>query len=153
MLASSIIRRFGFLIILVLIGVGAFIFRDRLSGNASDLRVGDCFNVPATAVEVEDVQHQPCSESHQAEVFFVVDNPAAKGDAYPDSTARQEYVKSACFQPFADYIGTTYENSQLDINWFAPTQDGWSKGDRTYTCFVTAKDNTAFTGSVKGSKK
>jgi hypothetical protein len=152
-LASSIIRRFGFLIILVVIGIGAFIFRDRLSGNAADLRVGDCFNVPAVETEVKDVQHQPCNETHTAEVFFVVDNPAGASDPYPTSDARQEYVKSVCVQPFIDYVGTSYENSKLEINWFSPTQDGWSKGDRTYTCFVVQSDSAPLTGSVKGSKQ
>jgi hypothetical protein len=153
-LASTIIRRFGFLIVLVLIGVGVFIFRDRLSGSAADLKVGDCFNVPAVETEVKDVQHQPCNESHTAEVFFVVDNPAAKSDPYPSSDARQQFVKSVCLQPFADYVGVAYESSAtLDINWFSPTQDGWSDGDRTYTCFVVHTDSSPFTGSVKGTKQ
>src|SRR5262245_56412524 len=56
--------------IFIALGVGGFIFRDFLSANATDLKVGDCFDEPANMESVEDVQHHPCTDEHTAEVFF-----------------------------------------------------------------------------------
>ena len=51
---------------------------DRLGGNVSDLKVGDCIDRPATANQtVSDIQHHPCDEAHSAEVVYVGTNPAA----------------------------------------------------------------------------
>ncbi|HEY7970691.1 MAG TPA: hypothetical protein VID95_11905, partial [Candidatus Limnocylindrales bacterium] len=57
--------------IIVLIVAGGFLLRDRLSSNAGDLKVGDCFDDPAGQTEIKDVQHHPCSEGHTAEVVFL----------------------------------------------------------------------------------
>ena len=47
-------------IIAVIVAVG-FVFRDFLSGNAGDLKVGDCFDQPSTTnTVVKDVPHHPC---------------------------------------------------------------------------------------------
>ena len=155
MLANVIIRRFGLLIILLAIGAGAFIFRDRLSGNAGDLTVGDCFDAPTSGLveqEVKDVQHHPCTEPHSGEVFFVVKNGADKNAAYPDKDTEHTFVQSQCTQPFADYVGTAFEQSALDVQYFAPTAEGWSKGDRVYTCFAVRTDGSPLNATVKGSK-
>jgi hypothetical protein len=53
--------------IIAVIAGGAYILRDRLTANAGDLKVGDCFDDP-TGEQVKDVQHHPCTESHTAEV-------------------------------------------------------------------------------------
>jgi hypothetical protein len=63
----------GWGIRLVVVGaivVGGFLFRDRISGNAGDLQVGDCFDDPGTS-EISDVQHHPCTEAHTGEVIFI----------------------------------------------------------------------------------
>jgi Septum formation len=148
------IRRFGFVIVIVVIAIGALVFRDRLSSNASDLKVGDCFDEPnAIGQTVSDVQHHPCNETHTAEVFAVSTNPAASGAAYPDQPTRQAYVAQVCDQPFTDYVGSTFAESNLDLHYFAPTEDGWNGGDRLFTCYVTHPDGSPFTASVKGTKQ
>ena len=46
------------------VAIGGFVLRDRLSSNAGDLAVGDCFDEPTASAEtIEDVQHQPCTEA------------------------------------------------------------------------------------------
>ena len=57
--------------IIAIIIVGGFVLRDRLSSSAGDLKVGDCFDEPATGGEISDVQHHPCTEAHTAEVVFI----------------------------------------------------------------------------------
>jgi hypothetical protein len=151
------IRRFGFIVVIVVIvviAIGALVFRDRLSSNASDLKVGDCFDEPtAIGQTVSDVQHHPCNETHTAEVFAVSTNPAANGAVYPDLPGQQDYVAQVCSQPFADYVGSPFESSSLDLHYFAPTQDGWTGGDRLFTCYVTHQDGSPFSATVKGTKQ
>ena len=85
---SGAVRRYLLLgAIVVIVLVVAFVFRDRLSGNAGDLAVGDCFDAPTLDGQtVSDVQHHPCTEPHTGEVFAVVTNPAADA-AYPEQPA------------------------------------------------------------------
>ena len=146
---SVLVRRFGFLIVIAIIGVGGFLFRDRLSGNAGDLQVGDCFDVPTGETRtVKDVQHHPCTEAHTGEVFAIVKYP---GDpAYPDEQARLAFVGQQCPAPFLAYVGAPLETSVLDVGFFSPTSGGWSDGDRTFTCYVESIPATTI--SSKGSK-
>lgn len=149
----SAVRRYGLLIVIIVIVAGlAFVFRDRLSGNAGDLAVGDCFDAPTLEGQtVSDVQHHPCTEAHTGEVFAVLTNPAGSGAAYPDQTARIAFAGDQCAAPFLTYVGIAMDSSALDIRYFGPTSDGWGKGDRTFTCYVNT--DPAVTTSIKGSKQ
>lgn len=150
---SGAVRRYillGAIVVIVLALV--FVFRDRLSGNAGDLAVGDCFDAPTLdGGTVSDVQHHPCTEAHTGEVFAVVTNPATSDAAYPDQPARIAFAGDACAAPFLTYVGIAMDASTLDIRYFGPTSEGWGKGDRTFTCYVNS--DAAVTTSIKGSKK
>jgi hypothetical protein len=146
-------RRFGILIVIVAIAVGVFVLRDRMSSNATDLQVGDCFDSPTTLGQtVTDVQHHPCTETHTGEVFAVVKNPAADNAVYPDLAGRRAFVSGACAQPFMDFVGISMDATELDVRYFAPTSDGWTGGDRTFTCYVAHADDSPFTATVKGTR-
>jgi hypothetical protein len=150
---SGNVRRYILLaVILVVIVAVAVIFRDRISGNASELQVGDCFDAPtAESQTVTDVQHHPCTEAHSGEVFAIVTNPAVGSAPYPDRTARLSFAADQCAAPFLAYVGTPMDSSTLDIAYFGPTEEGWGKGDRVFTCYV--ESNPPATTSVKGTKK
>ena len=137
--------------IVVVIGVGAFVFRDRLSGAAADLGVGECFDQPAANLErIEDVQHHPCVESHDAEVFHVFDHPAAADGAYPSDEAWAEIVFPRCDGPFSAYTGQSATVAgELTYSMYTPTEDGWSEGDREVICFLYRTDGTAMTTSSR----
>jgi Septum formation len=128
------------LIILVVVIVGgvavAFLFRDRLSGSASELRVGDCFQVPAGDT-VDDVQHSPCTEAHDGEVLVVADYPG--GDSYPTSDDFDSWVQTECVDhAFADYVGASFDSRQdIDLGYLYPQSDGWASGDRQMICYLT----------------
>ena len=68
--------------IIVVIAAGAFLLRDRLSSNAGELKVGDCFDEPAGGGEIADVQHHPCTEAHTAEVVYL-GKMTGDNDTYP----------------------------------------------------------------------
>ncbi len=150
---SGAVRRYILLgvILIVIVAVG-LVFRDRISGNAAELQIGDCFDAPTLESQtVTDVQHHPCIEAHTGEVFAVVKNPADGSAPYPDRTARLNFAADQCAAPFLAYVGSPMDSSTLEIAYFGPTSDGWSKGDRVFTCYV--ESNPPGTTSVKGTRK
>jgi Septum formation len=136
--------------IIAVIAIGAFIFRDRLSGNAGDLKIGDCFDVPAGEQDISDVQHHPCTESHTGEVFAVVTNPSAKGAPPLTRTQLVDYLGTSCAPIFITYVGAEASNAGiLDFGAFYPGDEDWKNGDREITCYAYRVDEKAMTSSVK----
>jgi putative regulator of septum formation len=143
---NSWVLRIG---IIVLIVAGGFLLRDRLSSNAGDLQVGDCFDDPHGATEIKDVQHHPCSESHTAEVVFL-GKMTGDNASYPADATVETWVRSNCLPAWETYTGKTFETEPvLTVGFYQPTSDGWSKGDRDVICYAMREDSAAMTGSVK----
>jgi Septum formation len=143
---NSWILRIG---IIVLIVAGGFLLRDRLSSNAGDLKVGDCFDDPAGQTEIKDVQHHPCTEAHTAEVVFL---GKLTGDnaSYPADAAVDTWVRANCLPAWEAYTGKTFETEpMLTAGYYQPTPDGWSSGDRDVICYAYREDNAPMTVSVK----
>ena len=90
--------------IVAVIVIGGLIFRDRLSGSAGDLKVGDCFDDPQGVTTVKDVQHHPCNETHTSEVVFVGDVPG-ESSTYPGDAGFVSWAVSNCTPAFAAYTG------------------------------------------------
>ena len=117
---------------------------------ADDLKVGDCFNVPS-GTTVQTITNFPCTESHTAEVFHVT-TYTESGTAYPLSFNFDSFVDTACTPVFATYVGAGLDaRPDLSFGYFFPSRDGWSKGNRAITCYVTKTDEAPMTSSVKGS--
>jgi hypothetical protein len=135
--------------IIAVIGIGALIFRDRLSSNAGELKVADCFDDPAGVTEVNDVQHHPCAEAHTAEVIFI--GALSGNDAtYPADSAIETYVSSSCLPAWQAYTGKPYETEVvLGLGYYVPSPDGWKEGDRQIICYAAREDGAAMTTSVK----
>ena len=132
----------GLIATVVVVGVIAgafFLFRDRLSGAADDLRVGDCFTEPAGET-VQDVQHQPCTETHDGEVYFIAEcRPRVVPASCSGSTSGRR--STAWATAFESYVGSTAEERlDIDVGYFAPTREGWEGGDREMTCYLTPAD-------------
>ena len=138
------------LAIVGVIALGGFLFRDRLSGNAGQLSVGDCFDVPAGEDVIDDVQHHPCSDQHEAEVVLVEDYVGGEGATYPSDATWDAFVASKCVPAFNAYTGLDYETDRtLGIGYFTPTQEGWDDGDHEVICYIARIDDGPMTGSVK----
>ncbi|HEY4188810.1 MAG TPA: septum formation family protein [Candidatus Limnocylindrales bacterium] len=140
------------IVILVIVGgiaVVGFAFRDRLSGNAGELQVGDCFQVP-DGDSISDVQHQPCNEAHDGEVFVVADYTGAS-TTYPTPEEFDAWVGTACVNnAFPTYTGTAYDSrDDLDIGYFYPLEENWGKGERQMICYLTPVGVDSVTASYK----
>jgi hypothetical protein len=154
----------GWLIVLVVIGGGAvvgwYFAADRGSGGeitkagdleAKDLRVGDCFDLKDPASdEVGDVTAVPCTDEHEFELFFAASLPEGE---FPGDPAFKTYVQANCFPAFATFVGTPYDDSELDVYWLQPTDDGWRDGDRSVQCAVYHPRIHRLKESLKGSNQ
>jgi hypothetical protein len=134
--------------IVAVLGIGFWLFRDRLSGDVGDLAVGDCFDEPAVMTEVSDVQHQPCNGPHDGEVFLVVTDPAS--GAYPERQHFRDLATQQCVPAASAYLATDF-NARLDIDYsiFFPLEEGWDDGDRELTCYFVRVGGGQLNGSVK----
>lgn len=141
----------GWLVWLAIIAVGAggaFIFRDRISGNAGELVVGDCFDEPVGQELIDDVQHHPCNESHTAEVVFVGDMPGS--DSVPTDADYDAFFAANCIPAFNAYTGRDFQSDEeLDMGSLIPSDDGWRSGDHEMACYVIRIDGAATTESVR----
>lgn len=137
------------LALIALVIIGGAIFRDRLSSNAGELKVGDCFDEPVGTQTVKDVQHHPCTEAHTGEVFFVADMPYGKEAPFPGDPAIEDFVTAKCGPAFARYVGGEAQTASLDAGYFYPLAEGWKEGDRNVSCYVRMLNGSALTRSLK----
>jgi hypothetical protein len=144
-LTTGVAVRIG--IVAVVLAAG-FLFRQWTSGNAGELSVGDCFDPPTGSETVKDVQHHPCTDAHGGEVVFVGNMPDAS--ALPDKPTRDQWVLDNCFPAYQTYTGVDI-NTQTDweMDYYSPTADGWTHGDRGMTCFAAKPDGSQTKGSIK----
>ncbi len=116
-----------------------------------DLKVGDCLNDLAaldyTVILGLDVVS--CASPHDSEIYALP--TLASSSTYPGDDAIQSLADDACHSAFKPYVGIDVESSDLDYDFYTPTESGWTQdGDRTATC-VVFHDNAQTTGSVKGT--
>jgi hypothetical protein len=120
-----------------------------------DLRTGDCFDDPTMFteefVEVESIDSVPCDQLHDAEVYAVVDLPQGADAAFPGDDEVAMAADEMCLDRFEAYVGTTYEDSTLDINYYLPIASSWAEGDRMITCLLIDVDGEQLRGSMKGT--
>jgi putative regulator of septum formation len=143
--------------IIVVVLVVGFLFRDRISGQAADLKTGDCFDDPITAgqsgAEVKDVQHHPCTEPHLFEVIATFKYQTSGDAAFPGQTGFDSFILEKCSAAFGSYVGITEDQSSLAFSAYTPVESGWKKGDRDITCFLGAPDGSKLTGSMKNAQR
>jgi putative regulator of septum formation len=143
--------------IVVVVLVVGFLFRDRISGQAADLKAGDCFDDPITAgqsgAEVKDVQHHPCTEPHLFEVIETFKYQTSGDEAFPGQTGFDSFIVEKCSGAFASYVGIAEDQSTLAFSAYTPVESGWKKGDRDVTCFLGAPDGSKLTGSMKNARR
>jgi hypothetical protein len=117
----------------------------------SELRIGDCFDFKdPTEDKVSDVTARPCTDEHEYEVILIPTMPAG---TYPTVDAFASFVEGECVPAFGSYVGMDYEQSELDIYWLYPDEDGWSHADRTLLCAGYHPRIHRLTGSLKGSNR
>jgi hypothetical protein len=111
-----------------------------------DLRQGDCLvddigdDVPRITVEVV-----PCDQPHFLEAYDDFDLP--KG-SWPGQAEVDRRAEGGCVKRFEAFVGENYDESDLDMIYVRPYEEGWSV-DRTVTCLVTTGGDSR--DSLEGS--
>jgi hypothetical protein len=148
-MGKSALTAFVSVAIIAVIAGGWLLFRDRLSGSAEDVRVGDCFDVP-TEETVKSLQHQPCTEAHDGEAYVIGTSDA---DSYPVVFGFDDWVEANCLgSAFETYVGEPVEaRPDIAIAYFSPTREGWESGDREITCYLTPADGQRITSSYQAA--
>ena len=94
----------------------------------------------------------PCDQPHHAEFLAFEDLDARPGAPYPAETELIAHGEQMCERAFADYVGTTWQQSRLNYAYFYPTLDGWEQGDRRTSCFLAGSYlDELFTHSMRDS--
>jgi hypothetical protein len=157
----SWLLRFWWIGLVIVIALGGALFAARRDEGGQivgagdlqvfDLQPGDCFDLKdPTDEEVADVEAKPCNEPHEFEMFLITTLPDGE---YPDETTFVGYLERECLPAFAEYVGTSYEQSRLDIYWLTPTEPGWGAGDREMQCAVFDPIDEELTESMRGAER
>ncbi|HUR52473.1 MAG TPA: septum formation family protein [Mycobacteriales bacterium] len=103
-------------------------------------KVGTCLDAGLRAVE-------DCSVTHDLEVFF---SPTLPNPVWPGTSDVGYAADSLCEEAFKGYVGTSYQDSELDYEFYAPTEAEWGDGKHQVVCVITPAGDS-LVGSVKGS--
>jgi hypothetical protein len=140
--------------------VGAFtlalyLFRDFMPGSSGNLRVGDCFDVPADVANgssVGGVRHHPCAEAHGAEVFFVGDI-SGSSDTFPTDAQVKSFFEDQCLPAYRAYTGRDLVTDDVyDAASFVPIRKRWAVGDRQVTCVAVRADGRLIIGTLRSAR-
>lgn len=138
--------------IAVVVALALLIWRGAGSRDPANLRVGDCFEVPAAAQRIEDVRTRTCAGPHGGEVFHIFE-AAVPDTAYPADTRWEALIYPVCDPEFEAYTGTPVaERLNIGYVFFVPTADRWAAGDRRVTCFITSLDGTQLDRSHRATQ-
>ena len=130
--------------------VGGLLLRPFFSGNAGDLKVGECFDVPIENENIDDVQHHPCTDEHSGEVFYVGESAAADGAVYPSINALAAEVYSYCDSAFVTYTGKDpYNDPEWTYGFFYPNEEQWGDDSRLVICYASRVDGATTKQSIK----
>jgi hypothetical protein len=147
-------RKAAAAIVVVLAGVGIWLGSSLLITPLPKLAVGQCMNGlrQGSSVTAANTKAVDCATPHDNEIIGVVD--VADQQAFPGDQVMVITAQAQCVPAFANYVGSDFNSSKLNMIPIVPTQTSWTtKGDRTIACVVISTDGTKLTGSVKGTKQ
>lgn len=112
------------------------------STTVMDLKQGDCLNLPAeldlnrgAEFSLSAVERIECSKPHQGEVIHTFDIATSEGEGFPGVETLWERAQDVCHTRFKSYVGSTLENSTLELMPILPSEESWKhSGDHTALC-------------------
>jgi hypothetical protein len=132
-------------------GLALLVWRGAGSRDPASLVIGDCFDDPADAQRIEDLNSRTCGGPHGGEVFHIFDASVANA-TYPTDAGFEALIYPVCDPVFEAYTGTLVAE-RLDIGYLflVPTADRWSAGDRRVTCFINSLDGLPLSRSFRAA--
>jgi hypothetical protein len=80
--------------------------------------------------------------------------PAEHPSPFPGESVVREFAMQSCYRAFEDWVGQTYELSELDIGVIVPTEENFEDDAARYRgihCWVERYDAEPMVGSAAGS--
>lgn len=115
-----------------------------------DIVEGDCLSEFDTEGDVKEIDIIPCGQEHHQEVLLITKITAKE---LPDDEAIKKLVRDKCVPAFNDFVGTSFDDSSLDIQYLSPSQESWdNQEDRDIVCTVYDPAG-ATTGSLEGADR
>ena len=112
-----------------------------------DLQIGDCIGANLDNGEMSEIGVVPCDDPHQYEIFAITKSSL---DTYPGKEALGEDATSKCLSFFNDYFQINFEESQLYLTHFTPTEDSWNQmDDREITCRAFRRNEKTMVARVR----
>ena len=123
------------------------------SASVFDIAVGTCAQsedfADADGGVMGELPQIDCAEPHDLEAFATMN---IEGDEFPGDDAAAGEASDFCLAEFETFVGTAYDESELLLSYFAPTEDSWDRnGDREILCWVQSPDQV--TGTLKDSAR
>lgn len=102
----------------------------------SDLKVGDCFNMPEEVLTgtqpAGQVERVDCEHSHNSQVVGI---KKLSGNSYPGEKQLYELALTECAREFESFVGTSFRDSNWDLYPLSPTETTWKdESERKLTC-------------------
>ena len=94
------------ILIIAAIAVGAFVFRDRLWGNAAASKSATASTSPSGRRSSTTCSIIPATEAHNSEVIFV-GNMTGANETYPTDDVIEAFVETNCLPAYKTYPGRT----------------------------------------------
>lgn len=121
--------------------------------SAFSIKVGDCYLSADLAESIDTIPTVPCSEEHDAEVFFEHEMPDGP---YPGDTEISDAGYAACGAEFESFLGGAWDETMpYDMGIISPSMESWTQGDdRLINCVAFEIDLDTYeavprTGSLK----
>lgn len=119
----------------------------------SDLKVGDCFNMPEEVLTgtqpAGQVERVDCEHSHNSQVVGI---KKLSGNSYPGEKQLYDLALKECAREFEIFVGTSFRDSQWDLYPLSPTETTWQdEGERKLTCVALSLPKQK--GSLQDSGK
>ena len=97
-----------------------------------NLKPGMC--VKDSAEAAMNIPVVDCRAAHQLEVTARTKAPGP--DRWPGDDKIGVLVEGKCRNAFERYVGISYDQSDLDMDFWTADEQGWADGNRTLICFV-----------------
>ena len=106
---------------------------------ATDLKVGDCFDAPSGTSDITSIKAIPCTQAHDSQVYA---EPLITETTYPGNTALGTEAKNDCDGQSTQSSISSSAPSTLDVNYYVP-QDATTFATQDYViCAINASSAT-----------
>ena len=122
--------------------------------NVDELSVGSCYDLPISSgtATVNSLEEVSCDEPHDGELFHQYEMNPDGDRSYPgEDAAFQEAFDECAGDPWEDYVGISYEESEYVPYFIVPVSLNWKIDGGEASCFVVTQDESPLTESVRGS--